>query len=278
MEGWTDEAGGEALRHTVVLRDEDREVELSAVATISPGYEIREAWCRVVSGDVAPEVQRGVGQLAGARMVAGFTRRVAEATGPGPDAAFIADAAVEIARLARQVNKVERQRAEHAIAAGAAACWELDTAAWTDLPDSCFTYSAEGRARLATTAVTTPMHVDLYSPRPGQRRIFERGKIARIAQTGDRLVLFHSMDDNVHGFEITYHVDRPSGRIVKVEHATPRLPYAGICSEPQRKIQALLGETVDEGLRKRIGLLIGGSRGCAQLYDLTTDLLKLLAA
>jgi hypothetical protein len=278
MEGFTDDAEADALRHTVVLRDGERGIELAAVATISPGYEIREARCRVMQGDIASDVQRGVADLAGARMVAGFTRRVAEATGRGTGAAFVVDAAVEIARLARQVNKVPRERAEQAVARGATACWELDTAAWVDLPDSCFTYSAEGRARLATAAVTTPMQADLYSPRPGQRRVFERRKVARLERTPQRLVLFHSMYDNVHGFEITYHVDRRSGRIVTAEHSTPRLPYAGICSEPQRKIQALVGEAVDEGLRKRIAALIGGPGGCAQLYDLTVDLLKLLAA
>ena len=51
----------------------------------------------------------------------------------------------------------------------------------------------------------------------------------------------------------------------------------GICSEPQGRIRTLVGETVDEGLRKRVSALIGGATGCAQLYDLTADLLKLLA-
>jgi len=51
----------------------------------------------------------------------------------------------------------------------------------------------------------------------------------------------------------------------------------GICSLPQRKISALLGETVDAGLRKRIQAHLGGASGCAQLHDLTADLLKLLA-
>src|SRR5882672_2954225 len=55
-----------------------------------------------------------------------------------------------------------------------------------------------------------------------------------------------------------------------------RLPYMGICSEPQRKIAALLGETADDDLRRRIAGHLGGESGCAQLYDLTADLLKLL--
>ena len=92
-----------------------------------------------------------------------------------------------------------------------------------------------------------------------------------------RVALFHSMHDNVHGFELLYEIDAATGRIVKAEHATPRLPYMGVCSEPQRRIGALVGETADAGLRRRIQAHLGGPAGCAQLYDLTADLLKLLA-
>jgi hypothetical protein len=119
------------------------------------------------------------------------------------------------------------------------------------------------------------MTPDLYSPRPGQRRVFERRKRARIERRDGRLALFHAMHDNVHGFEITLEIDLASGRIAH-EHVTPRLPYQGICSEPQARLATLKGEAVDEGLRKRIGALLGGPAGCAQLYDLTADLLKLL--
>ena len=63
---------------------------------------------------------------------------------------------------------------------------------------------------------------------------------------------------------------------MRAEHVTPRLPYMGVCSEPQRKLAALVGETADAGLRKRIQTTLGGQSGCAQLYDLTADLLKLL--
>jgi hypothetical protein len=92
-----------------------------------------------------------------------------------------------------------------------------------------------------------------------------------------RLALFHSMHDNVHGFEVAYEVDAATGRVLRAEHVTPKLPYMGICSEPQRKISALVGEIADEGLRKRMAPVIGGASGCAQLYDLTADALKLLA-
>src|SRR5207249_92838 len=83
------------------------------------------------------------------------------------------------------------------------------------------------------------------------------------------LRLFHSMHDNVHGFDVTYEIDAASGRIERAESVTSRLPYAGICSEPQGRIKALVGETVDAGLRKRLSGHVGGVSGCAQLFDLT---------
>lgn len=277
MEGWTDNLHADALTHTVQLRDDDRALELRAVALPSPAYEIREARCQVLAGEVAPAAVQGVASLAGARMVAGFTRQVVVATGAGAGAGLVVDAAIEIARLARQTAKLPREQAERA-AAGAAECWQLDTTGWVDLPDSCFTYSGAGYARLGSRSVTVPMTPDLYSPWPGQRRVFVRTKVARLERVDGRLRLVHVMHDNVHGFEITCEVDLDSGRIVRAEHVTPRLPYMGVCTEPQTKIRGLLGEAVDEGLRKRLGALLGGPGGCAQLYDLTADLLKLLAA
>lgn len=277
MQGWTDNLQPDALTHTVRLGDEDRVIELSAVALPSPTYEIQEARCRVLAGTVAPAVVQGVAALAHVRMVAGFTRQVAAATGTGEGAGIVVDAAVEIARLARQTAKLPREQAER-VAAGSRACWELDTTGWVDLPDSCFTYSAAGHALLGTRTVTSPMTADLYSPRPGQRRVFERTKIALLERMDGHLRLIHVMHDNVHGFEVTYEIELGSGRIVRADHLTPRLPYMGICSEPQTKIRALLGEVVDEGFRRRLGDILGGPAGCAQLYDLTVDLLKLLAA
>ena len=273
--GRVDNTHDDALTHTVEIDEPERALELEVVATASPTYAIRAARCRALRGDVAASVSDGVARLAGLGMVGGLTRRAAEAVGDGAGSALVVDAVVEVARLARQVGKLPRERAERAAGGDAWQCWQLDTTGWIDLPDSCFTYSDAGRALFGTRTVTTAMQPDLYSPRPGQRGVFERRKVARIERRNGRLTLFHSMHDNAHGFEVTYEIDA-AGRIVKAEHATPRLPYMGVCSEPQRKITALLGETVDDGLRRRIQSHLGGPTGCAQLYDLTFDLLKLL--
>src|SRR5262249_35488491 len=137
------------------------------------------------------------------------------------------------------------------------------------------TYSDAGRALLERRTVVASMRPDLYSPRSGQRRVFVRRKVARLERGDGTFVLFHSMHDDVHGFEIRYEVDAASGRIVSARSLTPRLPYLGICSEVQGRIDAMIGESLDDGLAKRIQTHLGGSTGCAQLYDLTSDLLKL---
>lgn len=276
-EGRVDNTHADAFTHTVRLTEPDAAVEVTVVALPSPTYEIREARGRVIAGAIDPAVLQGLETLRGVAMVGGLTRRVAEATGGGAGAALCRDAIIEIARLARQATKLPRERAERAAGGDAWECWQLDMTGWVDLPNSCFTYTEAGRSLFRTRSVTSPMQPDIYSPRPGQPRVFERRKVARVERTDGRLRLFHSMHDNVHGFELTYEVDLATGRIVRAESITPRLPYAGICTEPQRKISDLVGETLDAGLAKRIQTWLGGSTGCAQLYDLTADLLRILA-
>ena len=276
-EGVTDNTHEDAFTHSVTMREPDRSIELMVVALPSPEYAIREVTARGLAGDVDPAVLAAVPRLAGTRMVGGFTRAVAETVGRGAGGALGVDAAVEVARLARQVARVPRAQAERAASGDPLTCWELDTTGWVDLPDSCFTYSAPGRALFGTRSVSTPMQPDLYSPRPGQLRVFVRRKVARVERADGSLRAFHSMHDNVHGFELTYEIDGATARIARADSVISRLPYAGICSEPQRKIKDLIGETVDAGLRRRLSSHVGGTSGCAQLFDLTADLLKLLA-
>jgi hypothetical protein len=277
MEGWVDNTHDDAFTHSVRLTDDDAAVELAAVCTPSPRYEVREAVARVLAGAADPAAAERFGQLAGARMVAGFSRRLAELAGPGPGSRLFVDAGVEIARLARQATKLPREATAGLTAGGARACWDLDTTGWIDLPGSCFTYSSAGRALLETRVVSTPMVADLYSPRPGARRIFVRKKVMRLVRTGSRLHLFHSMHDNVHGFDLHLEIDLEAGTVAAADSITSRLPYQGICTEPQGKIRSLVGQPADGELRRRIQTQLGGESGCAQLYDLTADLLKLLS-
>ena len=276
MDGWVDSTDRDAFTHTVQITDPDAGVEVSLVCTPSPEYEVRGASARGLSGSVDPTIAEALAGLAGSRMVGGFTKRLAELCGARQGAGLFVDAGVEVARLARQVTRLPASAVAGLDARDALACWRLDTTGWVDLPDSCFTYSPAGRALFDTRTVSTPMVATLDSPPPGARKIFVRKKVARLVLTARRLHLFNSMHDNVHGFDVHYEVDLDRGVIVAADSVTSRLPYAGICDEPQGRIRALLEQPVDAQLRKRIQALIGGSAGCAQLHDLTADLLKLL--
>ena len=277
MDGRVDNTHDTAFTHTVRLSDPDRSVEVVAVCTPSPAYEVREATARVLSGAVDPGIAADFPRLAGTRMVGGFTRRLAEVCGAREGAGLFVDAGIEVARLSRQVARMPASAVASLEPGDSQACWALDMAGWADLPDSCFTYSPAGRALFGTRPVSSPMVPALYSPPPGARGVFTRRKVARLVLTGRRLHLFHSMHDNVHGFDLHYEVDLDRGTFVAADSITSRLPYAGICSEPQSRIEFLRGQPVDAALRKRIQGQLGGIAGCAQLYDLTSDLLKLLS-
>ncbi len=280
MEGWIDNSHADAFTLTAQIRDNDLGVEVSTVALPSPRYEIREVRARILAGRpgaVDAEIIDRLGALAGTRMVAGFGRRVTELAGARAGGPHFVAAAIEVARLARQATKLPPEQAKTAEGGDPWACWQLDTAGWVDLPNSCFTYSEAGKALFGSRPVTTSMMAELYCPPPGKTRVFSRKKIARLELNGQRLLLYHSMFDGSHSFEIRYEIDLDTGIIVRAESETPRLPYMGICNEPQKKIASLVGQPADWGLRKRIQTLVGGSSGCAQLFDLTSDLLKLLA-
>jgi hypothetical protein len=273
-EGWVDSTHVDAFTHTVRVADATGTVEVSAVCTPSPGYEIREARAEGTGADA--DLLEDLARLGGVRMVAGFARSVNGLCGDRRGAALVVDAAIEIARLARQVARLPAERTAGLVPGRAVACWELDTTGWIDLPNSCFTYTAAGRRLFDTQTIESPMTSDLYGPPLGARRVFVRNRLARLVLTGRRLHLFNALHDNVHGFDLHLEVDLDGAVIVAAHSVVSRLPYHGVCTEPQGRVASLIGQPVDPGLKKRLGTLVGGSEGCGQLFDLVADVIKLV--
>src|SRR5215470_4992754 len=258
------------------LTDRLVDLEVSLVAEPSPSYQLSRATATArsestrTSGGPLLDAFPGIGRL---RMASGFRRQVAAVLGEHPLAGHVLDAAIEAARLSRQVTRIDVPGPGRP---GPAEFHQLDLEAWPELLDLCFTYRAETRALFAERTVRTPASVDMYAAPPGRKLVFHRYKRSHVAREGSTLALYQSMFDNVHGFELWYDVDAKSHEILRARILTPRLPYMGICDEPQQRARDMVGVKLGSDWTETVRPRLGGRRGCFQLTDLTSDLCRLL--
>jgi hypothetical protein len=273
---WVDRGDDGLLELHARLADREVDVEVGLVAEPSPSYQLSRAWAtfhsdatRRISGPLA-EAYPGVGRL---RIVAGFRRDVAGLLGDHPGADRLLDATLEAARLSRQVTQTDLPASPRL---GPAEFHQLDLEAWPELVDLCFTYRRESAALFTERSVRTPAIAAMYAGPPGQKLAFHRYKRSRLERAGNALALYQSMFDQVHGFELWYDVDGASQRVVDARLLTPRLPYMGICEEPQRRVREMVGVRLDAGWPAAVRARLGGRQGCFQLTDLTSDLFRLL--
>ncbi len=273
---WVDRAEGAFLELRARLSDGQVDLEVGLVAEPSPSYRLSRAWAtprseatRQLCGSLL-EAYEGVGAL---RVVAGFRREVAGLLGGHPAADYLLDATLEAARLSRQVTQTDLPLGPPL---GPAEFHRLDLEAWPELVDLCFTYRRESAALFTERSVRTPAITAMYASPPGQKLVFHRYKRSRLERAGGTLSLYQSMFDQVHGFELWYDVDGPSQTVADARLITPRLPYMGICEEPQRRVREMVGVTLDAAWPAVVRARLGGRQGCFQLTDLTSDIFRLL--
>jgi len=274
--GWVDVLDDSLLQLSARLTDRLVDLEVSLVAEPSPSYQLSRATAaarsestRLACGPLL-EAFPGIGRL---RMASGFRRQVAATLGEHPLVGHVLDAAIEAARLSRQVTRIAVPGPGRP---GPAEFHQLDLDAWPELLDLCFTYRAETRALFAERSVRTPATVDIYASPPGRKLVFHRYKRSHVARSGSTLALYQSMFDQVHGFELWYDVDTRSHEVLHARILTPRLPYMGICDEPQQRARDMVGVTLGPDWAETVRPRLGGRRGCFQLTDLTSDLCRLL--
>jgi len=83
--------------------------------------------------------------------------------------------------------------------------------------------------------------------------------------------------DPFHHIEVELELDASDPlnlSILRAEALMPRVPYP-ICRQPLERMGQLVGLRVKRGLRNKVVELVGGSRGCVHLVDLTMDGIKL---
>jgi len=276
MTGWVDSLPGGLLRLSARVQDARASVDVRLDVTPTPAYDVVRSTGSVRAHGATPaptDLDATLAGLGGLRLASGFRRALGERLGNDPLATLAADATVEAARLSRQVARLAAPMPDEP---GAEDFHRLDLTAWPDLVDLCFTYSGASAPLFRDRRVRVPVTLDMYAPREGARVVFHRYKRTAIAESGGTLALYQSMFDQAHGFELWYDVDAETGRIVRARSLTPRLPYMGVCEEPQGRCQGLAGVTLDAGWVATVRKATGGPRGCFQLTDLTTDLFRLL--
>ena len=147
--GWVDTARARCSQLNARLSDGLIDLEVSLLAEPSPSYHVSRATATARSEPTKAAcgpLLDAFGGVTGLRIVAGFRRQVAGLLGEHPFAGHVLDAAIEAARLSRQVTLIGVPASD---TLDPAEFHRLDLAAWPELLDLCFTYREESRALFA---------------------------------------------------------------------------------------------------------------------------------
>jgi hypothetical protein len=191
-----------------------------------------------------------------------------------------------VARVGQQVFRVpagfEAQFAEHhSIGAGPTAYnfWRTDRAYMPELANSCYTYRDASGALFADREARMGFCADLYSPKPVDKRVFWREKrlsvpVKRDSAGNHFYTCQSSMSDTVHDITISFDL-APDGMISNAYSRGLRLPYRGICEDAQLHTTRLNGMRLNDEYSLQFADRVGGAEGCAHLFDLSFELLRL---
>jgi hypothetical protein len=245
----------------------------------TPDYQIVAARAEQSDANPAcfdPELCRRQAGVAGIRIGRGFSKSFQNALGdlPGKDAHLFL--AIEMARLAQQVYQAspEIEQQFPTAATDARVAWLKDRACMGAFANSCHTYRDETETLFAQREVRMGFSQELYSPRPGDKRMFWRDKRLSIARRDQGYACESVMDDRVHDIGIAFDIDE-TGLVSNARSQGLRLPYHGICDDPHTRTADLNGMRVDSGYSRQFADRIGGATGCTHVFDLATDVMRL---
>src|SRR5262245_57736427 len=249
----------------------------------TPEYEVLEAGAEQSAGDPSefdPELCRRYPEIKGVRIGRGFSKQILTALGDRPGAGEHLFLAIEMARIAQQVYQFppEFESQFTANPGGSSSetahiSWMKDRAYMADLANSCYTYRDESAALFASREVRMGFGDDLYTPKPGDKRVFWRNKQISISRMQDPAGdIFYacesSMNDRIHDIKIRFDLSG-EGLVSNAESRGLRLPYHGICEDAQFRTPELNGMRVSAGFILQFANRVGGSQGCTHLFDLS---------
>jgi hypothetical protein len=249
----------------------------------TPEYEVVAASAQQLAGDpqfFAPALCERYPKIAGVRVGRGFTMRVQEALGNLPGLKEHLFLAIEMARAAQQVYQFppdfEEQFAAPAddLTAQARMAWMKDRTYMPELKNSCFTYSDEAAPLFAERAVRCSFGGNLTRPQAGDKRVFWRNKRLIVQPLTNGFACASAMQDRVHDIQIAFEM-ASDGVLANARSQGLRLPYYGLCEDTQLRTPNLNGQRLTGAYIKQFAEHIGGASGCAHLFDLSMDCLRL---
>jgi hypothetical protein len=253
----------------------------------TPDYEVLEASARHLRGEstiLAPALVSRYPHIQGVRIGAGFTGTVREVLGDLPGHREHLTLAIEMARVGQQAYKLPREHHERfrplvahmqpGPSRLARMIWEQDRDYMPSLCNSCHVYRDETAALFDEREVVC-FDLNVLYPEPGQKRIFWRRKRMHISPLADGAG-FHcrnAMQDTVHDIRVTFDMAL-DGTIQAAQSEGIRLPYHGLCEDPQLRMPGLKGQKLGPDFIRLIADQVGGTSGCAHLFDLSVDCLR----
>ena len=286
FEAEIDDYGPPLLRVRGVLSDHRCALEHVWILQ-TPTYEVREASARHLHGEpevLAPGLIPRYPHIRGVRIGAGFTRTIREVMGDLPGHREHLTLAIEMARVGQQAYQLPQNNHQRfaplvshmqpGSSRLARMAWEQDRHHMPSLCDSCYVYR-EATAALFDERDVVCFDLNLYYPEPGQKRIFWRHKRMHIAPLADGAG-FHcqnEMEDAVHNIRVAFDMGA-DGMVRAAQSEGIRLPYHGICEDPQQRMPGLVGQKLGPDFIRRIADQVGGASGCAHLFDLSVDCLR----
>jgi len=252
----------------------------------TPEYEIIDAAARQTEGEFDPRLCERYAGVKGARIGRGFSKRVLSALGDSPGAQEHLLTAIEMARVGQQVYQYTPEFEAQFPSSGGGATeaaritWLKDRA-YMSLANTCYTYRDESESLFASREVRCGFGAELTRPKPGDRRVFWRNKRLAIESqaggNGETIYACESaMEDSIHDIKIGFDLSS-DGMVSNARSSGARLPYHGICEDPQLRTPALNGLKVTGAFVGQFAEHIGGAQGCAHLFDLSIDVLRLFS-
>ncbi len=250
----------------------------------TPEYEIIEADARQIEGEFDPRLCERYAGVKGARIGRGFSKRVISELGDSAGAHEHLLLAIEMARAGQQVYHYTAEFEAQFPASGADAseapriAWLKDRA-YMSLANTCYAYRDESESLFTSREVRCGFDPELTRPNPGDKRVFWRNKRVAIelkaGENGSTVYACESaMEDSVHDIKTSFDLSG-DGLVSNARSRGLRVPYQGICEDPHLRTQTLNGLKVTGAFVAQFAEHIGGAQGCAHLFDLSIDVLRL---